>query len=380
MNDMTIAVTEVDQTAVQSRPQPKQGVLDIAPYVPGKSKGSHGKTLHKLSSNETPLGFSDAVSAAIEGVAKSLELYPDGGATELRAAIGDVYGLNPDRIICGAGSDEILSMLANTYLDEGDEAIYSEHGFLVYEIAIRAAGATPVVAPEKDFTTDVDAILERVTSKTKMVFLANPNNPTGTYIPFEEVKRLHQTLPPHVLLVLDAAYGEYVRRNDYESGIELAATADNVVMTRTFSKIYGLANLRLGWGFGPAHVIDAMNRIRGPFNVSGVAIAAGTAAVRDRSFVTASVEHNEKWLPWVTSELEKLGLTVTPSVGNFVLVHFPDVDGKRATDADAYLLERGCVLRLVGNYGLPNAIRMTIGSEEANRTVVAHLKDFLAQA
>ncbi|WP_422020485.1 histidinol-phosphate transaminase [Roseibium sp.] len=380
MNDMTIAVTEVDQTAVQSRPQPKQGVLDIAPYVPGKSKGSHGKTLHKLSSNETPLGFSDAVSAAIEGVAKSLELYPDGGATELRAAIGDVYGLNPDRIICGAGSDEILSMLANTYLDEGDEAIYSEHGFLVYEIAIRAAGATPVVAPEKDFTTDVDAILERMTSKTKMVFLANPNNPTGTYIPFEEVKRLHQALPPHVLLVLDAAYGEYVRRNDYESGIELAATADNVVMTRTFSKIYGLANLRLGWGFGPAHVIDAMNRIRGPFNVSGVAIAAGAAAVRDRSFVTASVEHNEKWLPWVTSELEKLGLTVTPSVGNFVLVHFPDVDGKRATDADAYLLERGCVLRLVGNYGLPNAIRMTIGSEEANRTVVAHLKDFLAQA
>ncbi|MGS4887405.1 histidinol-phosphate transaminase [Roseibium sp. MB-4] len=380
MNDMTIAVTEVDQTAVQSRPQPKQGVLDIAPYVPGKSKGSHGKTLHKLSSNETPLGFSDAVSAAVESVAKSLELYPDGGATELRAAIGDVYGLNPDRIICGAGSDEILSMLANTYLDEGDEAIYSEHGFLVYEIAIRAAGATPVVAPEKDFTADVDAILERVTSKTKMVFLANPNNPTGTYIPFEEVKRLHQTLPPHVLLVLDAAYGEYVRRNDYESGIELAATADNVVMTRTFSKIYGLANLRLGWGFGPAHVIDAMNRIRGPFNVSGVAIAAGAAAVRDRSFVTASIEHNEKWLPWVTSELEKLGLTVTPSVGNFVLVHFPDVDGKRATDADAYLLERGCVLRLVGNYGLPNAIRMTIGSEEANRTVVAHLKDFLAQA
>ena len=380
MNDMTIAVTEVDQTTVQSRPQPKQGVLDIAPYVPGKSKGSHGKTLHKLSSNETPLGFSDAVSAAIKGVAKSLELYPDGGATELRAAIGDVYGLNPDRIICGAGSDEILSMLANTYLDEGDEAIYSEHGFLVYEIAIRAAGATPVVAPEKDFTTDVDAILERVTSKTKMVFLANPNNPTGTYIPFEEVKRLHQALPPHVLLVLDAAYGEYVRRNDYESGIELAATADNVVMTRTFSKIYGLANLRLGWGFGPAHVIDAMHRIRGPFNVSGVAIAAGAAAVRDRSFVTASVAHNEKWLPWVTSELEKLGLTVTPSVGNFVLVHFPDGDGKRATDADAYLLERGCVLRLVGNYGLPNAIRMTIGSEEANRTVVAHLKDFLAQA
>ncbi|MEP2703497.1 MAG: histidinol-phosphate transaminase [Roseibium sp.] len=380
MNEMT-TVNEGDAKAVGAkRPQPKAGVLDIAPYVPGKSKGTHGKTLHKLSSNETPLGCSEAARAAIDDIAKNLELYPDGASTELRAAIGDVYGLNADRIICGAGSDEILSMLAYAYLGAGDEAIYSEHGFLVYEIAIRAAGATPVVAPEKDLKTDVDAILALVTDKTKMVFIANPNNPTGTYIPFEEVKKLHESLPPHVLLVLDAAYGEYVRKNDYESGIELAATSENVVMTRTFSKIYGLANLRLGWGFGPAHIIDAMNRIRGPFNVSGVSIAAGVAAVRDREFISAAVDHNDKWLPWVTAELEKLGLKVTPSVGNFILVHFPDETGKRATDADAYLLERGCVLRLVGNYGLPNAIRMSIGSEEANRTVVAHLKDFLGQA
>ncbi|QFT29367.1 Histidinol-phosphate aminotransferase 2 [Labrenzia sp. THAF82] len=360
-----------------NRPQPKAGVLDIAAYVPGKSKGSHGKTVHKLSSNETPLGTSATVSPAVDHVIRNLELYPDGAATELREAIGDIYGLNPDRIICGAGSDEVLSMLANAYLAPGDEAIYSEHGFLVYDIAIRAAGATPVVAPETDLSTDVDAILERVTDKTKMVFIANPNNPTGTYLPYEEVKRLHESLPAHVLLVLDAAYGEYVRRNDYESGIELAATSENVFMTRTFSKIYGLANLRVGWGFGPAHIIDALNRIRGPFNMSGVAIAAGIAAVRDRDFVAKSVDHNEKWLPWVTNELEKIGLKVTPSVGNFVLVHFPDQDGQRAKDADAYLLERGCVLRMVGNYGLPNAIRMTIGSEEANRTVVAHLRDFL---
>ncbi len=360
-----------------NRPQPKAGVLDIAAYVPGKSKGSHGKTVHKLSSNETPLGTSAAVSPAVDHVIRNLELYPDGAATELRDAIGDIYGLNPDRIICGAGSDEVLSMLAYAYLAPGDEAIYSEHGFLVYDIAIRAAGATPVVAPEAGLSTDVDAILERVTDRTKMVFIANPNNPTGTYLPYEEVKRLHESLPAHVLLVLDAAYGEYVRRNDYESGIELAATSENVFMTRTFSKIYGLANLRVGWGFGPAHIIDALNRIRGPFNMSGVAIAAGVAAVRDRDFVAKSVEHNEKWLPWVTEELEKIGLKVTPSVGNFVLVHFPDRDGQRAKDADAYLLERGCVLRMVGNYGLPNAIRMTIGSEEANRTVVAHLRDFL---
>lgn len=377
---MTLTASKDDRETTMPRPVPKAGILDIAAYVPGKSKASHGKTLHKLSSNETPLGSSAAARAALEKVAGNLELYPDGSSSELRAAIGEVYGLNPERIICGAGSDEILSLLAYTYLGQGDEAIYSEHGFLVYDIAIRAAGATPVVAPEKSLTTDVDAILARVTERTKMVFLANPNNPTGTYLPFEEIKRLHANLPPHVLLVLDAAYGEYVRKNDYESGIELAATTDNVVMTRTFSKIYGLANLRLGWGFGPAHVIDAMNRIRGPFNVSGPAIAAGIAAVKDRKFVAASADHNDRWLPWVMEELENLGLTVTPSVGNFVLIHFPDEDGKRAVDADAYLLERGCVLRLVGNYGLPDAIRMTIGSEEANRTVIGHLKDFLAKA
>ncbi|KZM51333.1 histidinol-phosphate aminotransferase [Labrenzia sp. OB1] len=372
-------MTQAEETATR-RPRPRAGVLDIAAYVPGKSKGSHGKTVHKLSSNETPLGSSAAARAAIEDVARHLELYPDGAASELRAAIGDVYGLNPDRIICGAGSDEVLSMLAYGYLGPGDEAIYCEHGFLVYDIAIRAAGATPVVAPESNLTTDVDAILARVTEKTRMVFIANPNNPTGTYLPFAEVRRLHEGLPADVLLVLDAAYGEYVRRNDYESGIELAATDDNVFMTRTFSKIYGLANLRLGWGFGPAHVIDALNRIRGPFNVSGVAIAAGIEAVSDREFVELAVDHNEKWLPWLTSELEALGLTVTPSVGNFVLIHFPDEDGKRAVDADGYLLERGCVLRLVGNYGLPNALRMSVGSEDANRTVVAHLKDFLGSA
>ncbi|WP_370199129.1 histidinol-phosphate transaminase [Roseibium sp.] len=377
MNEMT-TVTEAGK-ATANRPQPRPGVLDIAPYVPGKSKGSHGKTVHKLSSNETPLGTSDAARAAIEAVARNLELYPDGSSAELRAAIGEVYGLNPDRIICGAGSDEVLSLIAYGYLGQGDEAIYSEHGFLVYDIAIRAAGATPVIAPEKDLTTDVDAILARVTDKTRMVFIANQNNPTGTYLPFEEVKRLHEGLPANVLLVLDAAYAEYVRRNDYESGLELAATSDNVIMTRTFSKIYGLANLRLGWGFGPAHVIDALNRIRGPFNVNGMAIAAGMAAVRDRDFVTRSIEHNDTWLPWVTAELEKLGLKVTPSVGNFVLVHFPDEDGKRAVDADAYLLERGCVLRMVGNYGLPNSIRMTIGSEDANRAIIGHLKDFLEQ-
>lgn len=373
MTETTSSVADTTST----RPQPRRGVMDIAAYVPGKSKGSHGVTRHKLSSNETPLGASPKAKAAFAELAEHLELYPDGSSLALRQAIADVHGLNADRILCGAGSDEVLSLIAYAYLGEGDEAIYTEHGFLVYDIAIKAAGATPVIAPEKNLTTDVDAILERVTPKTRMVFLANPNNPTGTYLPFDEVRRLHAGLPSNVLLVLDAAYAEYVRRNDYESGMELAATADNVIMSRTFSKIYGLANLRLGWAFGPAHVMDALNRIRGPFNVNGPALAAGIAAVKDKAFVEAAVAHNETWLPWVSAELEALGLTVTPSVGNFVLMHFPDVAGKRAEDADAFLLERGVVLRRVSNYGLPNALRMSIGSEEANREVVALLAEFL---
>lgn len=363
-----------------SRPTPRPGVLKIAAYVPGKHKANGGAKTYKLSSNETPLGACPAAQAAYKAVGDALELYPDGSASELREAIGRAHGLNPEQIICGAGSDEVLNMLANAYLGDGDEAIYTEHGFLVYPIAIQAAGAEPVVVPEKDLKTDVDAILAAVTPRTKMVFIANPNNPTGTYIPFDEVKRLHAGLPANVLLVLDAAYAEYVRRNDYEAGIELVATSENVVMTRTFSKIYGLANLRLGWGYGPAHIIDAMNRIRGPFNVSGGAIAAGTAAVADKAFVETAVEHNERWLPWVTQEMEKLGLTVTPSVGNFVLIHFPDEEGKRAADADAWLLDRGVVLRRVDNYGLPHALRMSIGSEEANRATVACLTGFLGQA
>jgi histidinol-phosphate aminotransferase len=268
-------------------------------------------------------------------------------------------------------------MLTNAYVGPGDEGIFSEHGFLVYKLAILAAGGIPVVAPEKDLTADVDAILGLVTPRTKIVFLANPNNPTGTYLPFGEVKRLHAGLPPHVLLVLDAAYAEYVRRNDYASGLELVATNENVVMTRTFSKIYGLALLRLGWCYAPAHVADALNRIRGPFNVSGPAMEAGIAALADEAHVAAAVAHNEAWLPRLTREIEALGLKVTPSVGNFLLVHFPQDAGLTARDADAFLSSRGLVLRGVGAYGLPNALRLTIGTEEANRHVVATLAEFM---
>src|SRR5215475_4069768 len=257
------------------RPQPRPGVLKIDPYVPGKSSAPGVARVFKLSSNETPLGPSPQAIAAYHAAAAHLHDYPDGSATALRGAIGRAFGLDPNRIVCGAGSDDLLNLLADAYLRDGDEAIHTTHGFLVYPIATLGSGAKPIVAPEKNHTADVDAILGKVSPRTKVVFLANPNNPTGTYLPFDEVKRLHKGLPARVLLVLDAAYAEYVRRNDYESGIELVATSENVVMCRTFSKVHGLAAIRLGWMYGPAHVVEAINRIRGPFNVNSAAIAAG---------------------------------------------------------------------------------------------------------
>jgi histidinol-phosphate aminotransferase len=360
-----------------SRPQPRPGVLDIQAYVPGKSSAPGVANIFKLSSNESPLGPSPRAIEAYRKAGEHLEDYPDGSASDLREAIGRVFGLDPSRIVCGAGSDDLLNLLARAYLADGDEAIHATHGFLVYPIATLGAGAKPIVAPEKNFTVDVDAMLAAVTAKTKVVFVANPNNPTGTYVPFDEIKRLHRGLPPHVLLVLDAAYAEYVRRNDYESGIELVATSENVVMCRTFSKIHGLAALRLGWMYGPAHVIDAINRIRGPFNVNLPAIAAGVAAIEDAAHQERSREHNTKWLGWLTDEIGKLGLEVTPSVANFLLIHFPATKGRTAQDADRFLSRRGLILRQVAAYRLPNALRMSVGTEEANRLVVQALAEFL---
>lgn len=363
-----------------SRPVPNPGILDIAPYTPGKSPVPvPGQKVFKLSANETPFGPSPRAKEAYAAAAAHLEDYPEGTSRILREAIGRAYGLDPNRIICGAGSDEILNLLAHTYLAPGDEAISTTHGFLVYPIATMANGATNVVAPETDFTADVDAILARVTPRTKLIWLANPNNPTGTYLPFDEVKRLRAGLPPHVLLVLDAAYSDFVSRNDYEIGIELVATTENTVMTHTFSKIHGLAALRIGWMFGPASIVDAVNRIRGPFNVSTPAMRAAVAAIEDTAFIQMSREHNEKWRNWMTEEATKLGLTVTPSVANFVLIHFPTTKGKTAAEADAFLTKRGLVLRALNNYGLPHALRMTIGTEEANLLVRDCLRDFMAQ-
>jgi len=364
-------------TRNKGRPVPRPGILDIEAYVPGES-GEPGKgPVFKLSSNETPLGPSPGAVKAYRDEAERLALYPDGSATALRAALGAQYGLKAERIVCGAGSDELLSLIAYAYLGPGEEAVYSEHGFLVYRLAILACGATPVAAPETNETANVDAILSCLNDKTRVIYIANPNNPTGTFLPIDEVRRLHAGLPRNVLLVLDAAYAEYVRRNDYEAGIELVATNDNVVMTRTFSKVYGLAGLRLGWAYCPEHVADALNRIRGPFNVSGPAIAAGVAAVKDQGHVETAVAHNAEWLAWLTEKLSALGLRVTPSVANFVLMHFPDEPGKGAAAADAFLKARGLILRRVGNYGFPNALRMSVGTEEANRRALAALAEFL---
>ncbi len=360
-------------------PEPRPGVLKIKPYVPGKSHVPDVAKIYKLSSNESPLGPSPHAAAAFRAAADHLEDYPDGAATALREAIGHAHGLDPDRIVCGAGSDDLLALIARAYLADGEEAIHTTHGFLVYPIATLGAGATPIVAPEKDYTTDVDAILACVTGRTRVVFLANPNNPTGTFIPYDEVKRLHRGLPSNVLLVLDAAYAEYVQRNDYEAGIELVATSENVVMCRTFSKAYGLAALRLGWMYGPAHVVDAVHRIRGPFNVSAPAIEAGIAAVSDPAHVERARAHNDRWLPWLTEEIGRLGLEVTPSIANFILIHFPWRKGRTAAEAEAFLSARGLVLRQLLPYGLPHALRMSVGSEEANRLVVEALAAFMAK-
>jgi histidinol-phosphate aminotransferase len=362
------------------RPEPRPGVLAIDAYVPGKSIAPGVAKMFKLSSNETPLGPSPKAVEAYMAEAVRLHDYPDGSAAALREAIGRAFGLDPARIVCGAGSDELLSLLAHAFIGPGDEAIHTTHGFLIYHIATLGAGGTPVVAPETNYTADVDAILACVSAKTKLVYLANPNNPTGTYVPFDEVKRLQRALPPHVLLVLDAAYAEYVRRNDYESGIELVATCDNVVMCRTFSKIHGLAALRLGWLYGPAPVVEALNRIRGPFNVNQPANAAGIAAIGDAHHVEISRAHNDKWLAWLTAEIGRLGLAVTPSAANFVLIHFPTEPGRTAKDADAFLTKRGLILRATSAYKLPNALRMSVGTEEANRLVVAALGEFLGRA
>ncbi len=363
-----------------SRPVPKPGILDIAPYTPGKSGAGLTGRVFKLSANESALGPSPKAIEAFRNATGHLEDYPDGSARLLREAIGRTFDIDPAQVVCGVGSGELLHYLANIYLGPGDEAIHTTHGFLLYPIATMSNGATSIVAPEKDLTADVDAILRTVTPRTKLVWLANPNNPTGTYITASEVRRLRANLPANVLLVLDAAYADFVTADDYEAGIELVKSTENTVMARTFSKIYGLASVRLGFIYGPAHLIDVVNRTRDPFNVNGPGMQAAIAALEDTAHYQAARAHNAKRRAWLTDEVTKLGLKVTPSVANFILIHFPDQKGKSADDADAFLTKRGLILRAVKAYKLPHALRLSVGTEEANRLVIDGLRDFLGSA
>ena len=360
-----------------STPTPRPGIMSVEPYVGGKSALPGQAKPIKLSSNEGALGPSPRAIAAMHKAAETMHRYPDGGASDLRAALAKRFGLNVERIVCGAGSDELIALLCRAYAGPGDEVLYSQYGFVMYPIATHGVGATPVAAAEKDFRTDVDALLARANAKTKICFVANPNNPTGTYITAAELKRLRDGLPAHTLLVVDAAYAEYVSRNDYSNGAELVEACDNVVMLRTFSKIFALGGMRLGWAYCPAAVADVLHRLRGPFNVAAATQAAGIAALEDLAFVDQSRAHNDMWLPWFSEEMKKLGLEVTPSVGNFVLVGFPTGGAHTASAANAFLNARGIIPRLVANYGLPNHIRITIGTEAELRAVVAALTDFL---
>ncbi|MFM9977491.1 MAG: histidinol-phosphate transaminase [Sphingomonadaceae bacterium] len=356
-------------------PAPKPWVMGIAPYVPGRSKTDDGRSVAKLSSNENPLGTSVAARAAFAAHAYDLDRYPDASAARLREAIAELHGLDPARIIYGTGSDEVLHLVAGAYAGPDDEAIYVRFGFAVYDIAIRRVGATPVVAPDKGYATDVDAILACVTPRTRLVYLANPNNPTGTFTPRSEIARLHAALPEDVMLVIDQAYAEYIEAADDDAALDLARTEANVIVTRTFSKIYGLAAERIGWGYGPAAAIDAMQRIRAPFNITSAGQSAAIAALHDRAFVEDSRKHNAQWRAWLAGEIGKLGnagLRVIPSYANFLLVLFEGAITAEA--AYAGLMEHGYIVRWLPGQGLPQALRITIGTEAETRGVAAALR------
>lgn len=359
-------------------PMPKPWIMDIAPYVPGKSKTDSGTVAAKLSSNENPLGCSPHAQAAFDAGQSSLARYPDASAAALREAIAEAHGLDPARIIYGTGSDEVLHLVAGAYAGPGDEVIFVRYGFSVYEIAARRVGATPVIAPDKEYATDVDAILACVTPRTRIVYIANPNNPTGTFTPREEIARLHAALPADVMLVIDQAYAEYLSADEDDLGLEMASTLPNVVVTRTFSKIYGLAAERIGWGYGSAEAVDAMHRIRAPFNVTTAGQMAAIAALKDQDFVAHSRKHNAQWRAWLEGEIAAMGnhgLRLVPSWCNFILVLF---EGAVTAEAAYHaLMARGYIVRWLPGQGLPHGLRISIGTEDETRGVAAALREIV---
>ncbi len=335
----------------------------------------------KLSSNENPLGCSPAATRAFLAASSTLSRYPDPSAAGLRDALAVQFDLDANRIIYGTGSDEILHIACGAYAGAGDEVVYVKYGFAVYDIAARRVGAVPVIAPDLDYGTDVDALLAAVTPRTRLVFLANPNNPTGTYTSRAEIARLHAGLRPDILLVLDQAYAEYLEPQDDDGGLELARTCDNVLVTHTFSKIHGLAAERIGWGYAAPAIIEALHRIRAPFNVTAAGQSAAIAALHDTDFVTNARQHNAKWRAWMVDEIASLGnagLQAVPSKANFLLVLFQGT--LSAETAYKRLMELGYITRWLPGQGLPQALRITIGTEDETRGLVAALRQIIAEA
>lgn len=359
-------------------PVPRPGIMEISPYIGGKSKMEGQSDPIRLASNENPAGASPKAVEAFARSATELHRYPDGGAEALMQTIARVQGLDPARILCGNGSDELIGNLVRAYAGPGDEVLYSQHGFLMYPIAAKSVGALPVAAPETDLRTDIDSLLSHVSDRTKLVFIANPNNPTGSYVTRDELVRLREALPEHVVLVIDAAYAEYVNRNDYEDGAWLVGQYDNVVMTRTFSKIHGLAALRLGWGYCSPTITDVLHRLRMPFNVNLPAQAAGIAAMEDTAHVQTSREQNEACARMFRERMQALGLEAPETVANFQLVRLPADEEHNATAAWAFLAAKGILVRAMGGYGLPDCLRITIGSRDDMNKVADALQSFLA--
>ena len=378
MNNEIDGTRSVANATGRPPPRPRQGIMDIAPYVGGRATAPGASRVIKLSANESALGTSPKAIEAYRRAGERLSRYPDGAALDLRDAIAAAHGLDAGRIVCGDGSDELLHLLALGFAGPGDEVLFSEHGFVVYSMVATVVGARPVAAPESAFTVDVSAMLDRLTPRTRVVFLANPNS-TGTYIGELELRRLHRGLPSDVLLVIDAAYAEFVDAGDYTAGVELATNADNAVMTRTFSKAYGLAGLRLGWCYGPAAIAAVLNRVRGPFNVTAPAQAAGIGALADSDFLAAVRAHNAEWRPWLAAELSALGLEPVPSVTNFVLVRFPGGPSAAAAALN-HLGAEGILVRDMNAYGLGDCLRITVGPEEELRALVGALEQHTGAA
>ncbi|MPL88356.1 Histidinol-phosphate aminotransferase [bioreactor metagenome] len=356
--------------------RPKPGILDIALYEGGAAHVAGLSDAVKLSSNENPFGPSDKAKEAFSRAVHKLNRYPSTDHAGLRQAIGEVHGLDPAQIICGVGSDELIRMIVNAYAGPKDEVLFTEHGFLMYRIAALGAGATPVAVPERERTTDVDALLKACTKKTKLVFLANPNNPTGTMIGLAELERLAMGLPKQAILVIDGAYAEYVE--GYDGGAELATRLPNVFMTRTFSKIYGLGGLRIGWGYGPRHIIDVLNRIRDPFNLSTAQLETAEAAIRDQDWITRCRDDNTRLRGWLAEALAERGVPSDTSTANFILARFASEE--EAVACDEFLKKDGLIVRRVAGYGLPNCLRITVGDEPSCRRVAHMIGQFKAGA